>query len=280
MDKVSDIYIELKDRLSSPIFFSFIISWCVINWRVIIGLLFYKSSDLKIDGYSSYIDLISTNYHWSNTIIIPLTSALLYTFFYPIVRNCIYAFNTWTKKWGNNWNLKLSRTSNISIGKYIALRDTYKERTELLNKVLTEEGEYLNQIETLRNDVLKVQEENISLKQQIGRWTAVNDANSLNGEWEYSELLPLAKKSIFYKVTIAGYQIDFHNRDGRSGCQISNFYSDPNSNRLSFVLKSYAKAGHENIEIEENFTLQRFKESTVLKGKINNSIEVELTKKK
>ena len=88
MDKASDIHQELKDRLASPLFFSFLISWCIINWKIIIGLIFYKNSELKMDGYISYIDFITQNLKASHTLFYPLFAAILYTFIYPIVRNC------------------------------------------------------------------------------------------------------------------------------------------------------------------------------------------------
>jgi hypothetical protein len=64
MDKdsvVGEVYKEFKERMSSPLIFSFLISWCVINWKIIIGLIFYDMTDLHRDHYCSYIHLIANN---------------------------------------------------------------------------------------------------------------------------------------------------------------------------------------------------------------------------
>jgi len=56
MDKVSDLFKELKDRINNPLVISFVVSWVFLNWRIFVGLFFYKSNELDVDKYKSYID--------------------------------------------------------------------------------------------------------------------------------------------------------------------------------------------------------------------------------
>lgn len=77
------------DRVSSPLIFSFVISWLITNFKVIM-VLFTDESESFIFEYK--IKLITTYlgdiYSW----IIPLIAALFYTFFYPYVDRLIKEF--------------------------------------------------------------------------------------------------------------------------------------------------------------------------------------------
>src|SRR5688500_18619166 len=103
MDKLSDFFKDLKERVSAPLFSSFALAWLIFNWKIPIALFFYKNQNLSADGYNSYIDLISKNIIPANTLWKPLLAALFYTFGYPVIRTYILAFNTKIKTWSNTW---------------------------------------------------------------------------------------------------------------------------------------------------------------------------------
>jgi hypothetical protein len=54
IEKPNDLLKELKDRLSNPLIFSFIIAWLFFNWQITVGLLLYKNDQLIRDGYFFY----------------------------------------------------------------------------------------------------------------------------------------------------------------------------------------------------------------------------------
>jgi hypothetical protein len=56
MDKLSDFFKDLKERVSAPLFSSFALAWLIFNWKIPIALFFYKNQNLSADGYNSYID--------------------------------------------------------------------------------------------------------------------------------------------------------------------------------------------------------------------------------
>jgi hypothetical protein len=270
MDKISDVYKELKDRLANPVFFSFIISWCILNWKIVIGLIFYKINDLKLDGYISYSGLISKNLTPGKSFWYPLLFAILYTFLYPLVRNGIYAFQTWTRTWGDNWNLEISKTSNISISKYLELRDIYSERTLHIEKILKDESKYLNENEELRNKLFETLSENNSLKDQLNKWQGSDNSIILNGQWEYSE------GGSFYKLTIEGNQLHFYDRPGHDKEIIEWFYRRPNSDQLIFeTISDFGNRGKGQQREYRRYSLRELNDLKVLKGTLHTGIKVE-----
>jgi hypothetical protein len=207
MDKISDFFKDLKERISSPIFSSFVVSWLIFNWKILVGLFFYNNNELKGDGYNSYLDFVSKNLSSSNTFLKPLVVALIYTFIFPFIRNCIHAFNSWIKAWGNVWNMSLSKTSKVSIAKYIQLREVYQKRTALLEEVLEKEGAYLKEYEEERNKVLQLTNEKNDTVNELQNWRTFNDIAQLNGEWEIH--YPDSERATIYRVRITNNIMQF-----------------------------------------------------------------------
>lgn len=236
MDKITDFFKDLKERISNPLFSSFIVSWLIFNWKIIVGLFFYDNNELKVDGYSSYLDFISRNLINSNTIWKPLGAALIYTFIFPFIRNFILAFNSWIKAWGNVWNLSLSKTSKVSISKYMELREVYQKRTSLLEDVLEKEGAYIKEYEEERNKVLQLtNDKNANLK-ELQKWQTINDVTQLNGEWEMH--YPNSERAFVYRIRITNPIIEFldtppPNKNEKT--TIRSFVRSPYSTFLTFT---------------------------------------------
>ena len=263
MEKVSDFFKEVKERLSSPLLYSFLFSWFVINWKIIVGLFFYKINDIKLDGYNSYIDLISKNISVSNTLLKPLLIALLYTFIFPFIRNIILGFNSWIKAWGNTWNLKISKSSKVSIGKYIELREIYQKRTLLLENILEKESKYLTENEELRNTNLQLSAQFNSTNEELQKLKSLNDPRVLDGSWEYSYKLAVPNEKYIEKVFILSGRISFPDNPSQK-TEIRNFFYNPSTNQMSFIGvnsendkmgKNIQKYHYYNFDVLDNLTL-------------------------
>jgi hypothetical protein len=82
---------QLNDRMISPLLPSFIISWLIVNYKLIVTIFSdgpYETKLLYIDKilYPSYSDIF---FHCA---LIPLISALLYIFVYPFPAKWVYQF--------------------------------------------------------------------------------------------------------------------------------------------------------------------------------------------
>jgi hypothetical protein len=184
MDKISDFFKELKDRFSNPLFFSFIIGWVAINWKIVVGLLFYSMGQLEKDGYSSYLNLINKNSSLNRTLLFPFLIALSYTFIFPIVRNWISMFNAWNQRWGTDRTLKIAREGMISVTKYIDLRNMYDNRLKKLDEIVKLESRTMSDNLSLQNEKRELENHLRETELELRRINDNNDSRkTLSGEW-------------------------------------------------------------------------------------------------
>lgn len=140
-DNISDLVKDLKDRVTSPFFSSFLISWLLFNWKVPVALFFYNQAELKAEGYTSLITFIQKNVISPYSFWLPIALALIYCFIFPFFTNIIITARAYFKAQGSNWELKYARDGKVPMSKYISLRQNLFYRTETLEKVLGHETE-------------------------------------------------------------------------------------------------------------------------------------------
>jgi hypothetical protein len=203
MEKITDLFKDIKDRLNNPFFSSFLISWVIINWKILLVLIFYKQSDLKSDYYLSYLDFIEVNGSWWRCFWAPTLSGLTYTFIFPAFRNVILATSAWYKTWGTDWNLKISKAGQVPVTKYISLRKKYQDRTlELVNVIKGENDIVLKNAElTTRNETLQLalSEKDYEFKQQLSDLSKINSIERIIGKWHI--VMSLVHNNSPYRVS-------------------------------------------------------------------------------
>jgi hypothetical protein len=185
MEKISDFFKDIKDRLSSPLLSSFIIAWLITNWRIPIGLLFYKIDDLKLDGYNSYDDLINRNINLNNSLSWPLSIALFYTFIFPIIKNVILAFSAWVKRWGTDWTLNIAKTGSISVARYIQLKEQYTKLISEFVMITKSEGKVLEDNSALTAQLTSLSNERNLLESEFNRLKGCSSLDMIQGQWRY-----------------------------------------------------------------------------------------------
>lgn len=184
MDKISEFFKELKDRVSNPLFFSFIIGWIGFNWKIVIGLLFYSIQQLQKDGYSSYQNLILTESNFYCSFLWPFLIALGYTFVFPIFRNLIHMSNAWNQKWGTEKTLSILKDGKISVSKYIQLREVYEKRRLTIEEVLQKESEFVTENERLKSELSIRQSKINAFEKEKQHFQYMNDINRvMDGDW-------------------------------------------------------------------------------------------------
>lgn len=111
-DVVKSIKAHLYDRVVSPLFGAFLISWAIWNYRIIFILLSSEVIPYKFnyidEHYSSmiYFGGFSISKCWAVGIAAPLLSALSYIYLYPFFALPVYKFSLSRQK-------KLADTKNI-----------------------------------------------------------------------------------------------------------------------------------------------------------------------
>ncbi len=236
MEKLNDFFTEIKNRTTNPFFASFIFSWIIINWKIVIGL-FYSVEVLHLDGYRSYSDLIDSNLDNKNTIWTPLLYAILYTIVSPWIRLGVTALYTYTKRISTDTNLKISKEGKISISKYITIRESYFERQSQLEKVLAQDTQYLSKLTevTTKNNELQSELNNLILNQR-NEQANISDIGFLAGEWRY---FLNNNSNTSTRITIKQNNISI--QDGEIETlkyRINHYFHDQNQARISFCRTS------------------------------------------
>jgi len=188
MDKLNDIFKEIKQRLTSPLLFSFLLSWLIINWRVTIGLVLYKIEDLQKDKYESYADLIVKNYSPWHYYIYPFIISVIYTFGFPFIRSGIKLFQSWLNRETDNRLFKISGTTTVPMDRFIKDRELYLSNTIKLKEIMDKESEYLNESQTLRAERNQLQE-------QLNEYSTLSHNNFLNGYWDIKHIVDGQEKT-------------------------------------------------------------------------------------
>jgi hypothetical protein len=188
MDKIHDFLKELRTRFSSPFFSSFIIAWLIINWRVPVALLFYKTTEwIAVEG-STYIGYIEKSVTFRTGVLWPLIGAFGYTIIAPVLKNLIRTLNAYLDSRGTDWSLRVARAGKISVEKYMELRDDYKEKVQALLEVYEDESKYRDQNRELQNRVEELRKELGAKTTDMDQLKSQSEINRYNGHWQLTYL--------------------------------------------------------------------------------------------
>jgi len=167
LERIQDFFKHVGERLRNPFIFSYLISWLISNYKIVIGLFFYTNYQLKADGYNSYFDLIDKTTNWQTCLIIPLIGALAYTFAFPYFKRLVVLLYTRINQGQEVKTLKILEEGSISTVKYLRLRDEYKQSQAKLEEVIQDESKFFSQRRDLNEQVSNLRKENLGLQGDI-----------------------------------------------------------------------------------------------------------------
>lgn len=139
MESLKEFLDQLKERLTSPFFFSFLIAWLVLNWQITIALFWWNDDQW---GNLNIFQFIEANATLFRSLIYPLIFALGYTFGYPFFAMISNAVATFANTKAQNWQLSISKSSKVSIDKLLEERKQLQEKRTELESVVAEEKKY------------------------------------------------------------------------------------------------------------------------------------------
>jgi hypothetical protein len=247
MTNISDAFSTIKDRLANPLFFSFTVSWLVVNWQIPVALIWADSNELRIAGYNTIFDFVKEIASQPGSTSWPIKIALIYTFIFPLIRNGINAFNAMMAKQNDDWYFWISKESKISTASYLKLRQSYYQRSVDLEKTIQNESKAIAQLSQTQTELLKSQNENIKLQDESAAHQTflrlLYDSTFLNGKWKYKTMDAngVTKESI---VIFENSKLSIHASFGEESliANISNFRLDTRNGIVSFV-KEFQKNG-------------------------------------
>ncbi|MEG2099957.1 MAG: hypothetical protein RRY99_00445 [Flavobacterium sp.] len=133
----------IYERTTSPFYGSFIVSWCLWNWKIIY-LTFFVSQD-KID--SNKIDYIATNFSaFENIFIFPLLSSIFIITLVPFITNGAYWLSLKFNKWRVDQKNIVDNKQLLSIEQSIELREQISKQEERFAKLVEDKNLEIKQL--------------------------------------------------------------------------------------------------------------------------------------
>ncbi|WP_291097878.1 MULTISPECIES: hypothetical protein [unclassified Flavobacterium] len=204
MDKVSNILNNIKDRLSNPLIFSFLLSWLIFNWEITVALVWYDKSQINAEGCKSIFEFIQ--YKLDNrcgSFFFPFIIAIIYTLGFPYLKYGIMILNKKALNWGKRNEIK-----------YI------KEATS-------------EKINTLK---LNLNASQIEISKLNDLFNNINNNKFLNGFWKLTYVINgnASEKDIYISD---GEYYEIENERRKKKFDIVQFYYNPFSNKILFMKK-------------------------------------------
>ncbi|OIV42758.1 hypothetical protein [Flavobacterium johnsoniae] len=133
----------IYERTTSPFYGSFIISWCLWNWKILY-LTFFVSQD-KID--SNKIDYIINNFSSTgNVFIFPLLSSIIIITLVPFMTNGAYWLSLKFNKWRVDQKKIVDRKQLLTIEQSIELREQISKQEERFAKLVDDKNLEIKQL--------------------------------------------------------------------------------------------------------------------------------------
>ncbi len=181
-DVVKSIKAHLYDRVVSPLFGAFLISWAIWNYRIIFVLLSSEVIPYKfnyIDEYYSsmiYFGGLSISKCWAVGIAAPLLSALSYIYLYPFFALPVYKFSLSRQKKLADTKNEIEGATLLTLEKSRKIIQDAKRMQVLYDKKIDEVEEEIERLKGIISDQEKeisALRENYKTKKNI----ALNDSN-------------------------------------------------------------------------------------------------------
>lgn len=209
----------------------------------------YDVNGFTLPNYIVYLGYAKSLLNFNYSILFPAISAFAYSFLYPFLRNQIEIADVWFKRNANNRKLEISKSSKITIEKYMKLREIYEERSKTLEKVLEKESETIEKNEQLINELSLLKKENNEIRTSLSENTEERNnlyneitllrgnldsekiklkkyqdkeeaeknnfnVKFLNGKWIIREINAISRKTVEFKASIKDGKVYRMNTDG------------------------------------------------------------------
>ncbi len=287
MEKFKDVFNNLKDRFTNPLIFSFVCSWIIINWEITVALIWYDIKQIERTGCDSIFCFIRYNINISDCLWHPLLFAIAYTLLIPFIKNLIKALYSWTTKWGEDWNIKISKDGKIPVEKYLKLRENYLVKIKTIEDIISSENKTLEEYNELNNELQKMKAREIELQQKNNTNESfisnLYNVNILNGFWTntFKDNIPNSKLDGSEEIEISNgaYFIIGNFNKKIQVFRIIHFYYD-NKNKTMFFIKERInqEKAIENNDLKFNVNVLRLENDTLI-GHENGTISIQYKRK-
>jgi predicted nucleic acid-binding Zn-ribbon protein len=182
MDSLKDFFTPIYDRVKSPLYGSFVVSWCIINWK-----FFYVLFSNRVNYWgaekSYYLKAYLSCSQTEFTILIPLLVALAYIFLLPWADFKIFGFIEREKQKKLEKKYEITKLNTVAGDKYIDLLLNFKKLKGDLSIIQTEVAEKEGDIIEKEENIKRIEEENLDLKIKLEKLLPDKLEDIFNGNW-------------------------------------------------------------------------------------------------
>lgn len=139
----------LHERLTSPLYGTFIVSWLVWNWKIIYLTIVVSESKLKTDKIT-YIK--EHFYDLCNLLWYPLLSTILLLTIVPFISNGAFWLSTKFNRWKQEQKNLIERKQLLTLEQSIDLREEIARQEERFEKMLADKNLRIKQLEQILSD--------------------------------------------------------------------------------------------------------------------------------
>jgi len=141
----------LFERVTSPLYGTFICTWLIWNWKIVYLTLFISETIIK----TSKIDYIIANYScvW-NLIWFPLISTAIFITIVPFISNGSYWLHMWFKQWKVRQKNEFENRQCLTVQQSVTLRLEMRNQETQFEQIISEKE---NEISTLQSQLKELE---------------------------------------------------------------------------------------------------------------------------
>lgn len=155
-DLLSTAKQSLTERLSSPLLGSFVLSWCLWNWKFLVVLL---SANTVSQTFALIDKLAFPNFTsvLTHGVLYPLLTAAAYIFLYPYPSRIVYAFNLRRQREVNEIRQQIADETPLTLQESRRLRAEYVEHERKNNELVQKLNEEIARLNAALDAATKVE---------------------------------------------------------------------------------------------------------------------------
>ncbi|WP_229618743.1 hypothetical protein [Vibrio parahaemolyticus] len=163
----NSIKAALYQRVSSPLYGTYICSWLIYNWEVVLPLIFgSKVFDQRVIDFKSKLSPEATGFEY-DTIIMPLVITSFLLVLQPLLQRFIFIYTEWNRSEGLKKRDKYTSETMLTLEQSNELRASVQKFQQFHQEVLKnkeeEISEYKRQLESKDNSVNSINDSNLKL---------------------------------------------------------------------------------------------------------------------
>jgi len=174
-DFKKSISATLYERTTSPLFGTFLFSWIVWNWKIILALFFTTTEELKMTKFE-YIDLKLLNVY--DGLIFPIVSTLLILTLYAWLAEQAYKLWLFFDKRKNDFKNAIEKQKLLTVEQSMKLRLELSKKEEEFEKLIKDKEELIASLRIENSELqTKFNSEEINIDNVISSEQKIREAN-------------------------------------------------------------------------------------------------------